>query len=120
MSKQEIKEVIWIGSSRRDMQELPVPVRRVFGVALYAAQLGEKPPEAKPLKGFGGAGVLELVEDYQSGTYRAVYTVRFAEKIYVLHVFQKKSKRGIATPKEELDLIKSRLKLAEEIHYGKR
>ena len=120
MSKQEIKEVIWIGSSRRDMQELPVTVRRVFGVALYAAQLGEKPPEAKPLKGFGGAGVLELVEDYQSGTYRAVYTVRFAEKIYVLHVFQKKSKRGIATPKEELDLIKSRLKLAEEIHYGKR
>lgn len=120
MNEREIKEVIWIGSSRRDMQELPLPVRRVFGVALYAAQLGEKPPEAKPLKGFGGAGVLELVEDYQGGTYRAVYTVRFAEKIYVLHVFQKKSKRGIATPKEEIDLVKSRLKVAEELHYSKR
>jgi phage-related protein len=72
------------------------------------------------LKGFGGAGVLELIEDYQGGTYRAVYTVRFATKIYILHVFQKKSKKGIATPKQEIDLIKARLKQAEELHYSQR
>ena len=113
------KELDWIGSSRKDMQALPVHVRRVFGYALYAAQLGDTPPGAKPLKGFGSAGVLELIEDYRSDTYRAVYTVRLVSKIYVLHVFQKKSKRGIATPKRELDLIRDRLKLAEALYAGR-
>ena len=114
-----IKELEWIGSSRKDMMALPRSVQRVFGYALYLAQLGEKPPEAKPLRGFGGAGVLELVEDYRSDTYRAVYTVRFAEKVYVLHVFQKKAKKGIATPKHEIDLIRNRLKQAERLYTGK-
>jgi len=102
------------------MQSLPRPVQRVFGYALYAAQCGEKPPEAKPLKGFGGAGVLELVEDYKGNTYRAVYTVRFAGKIYVLHVFQKKAKRGIVMPKREVDLIRERLKRAESLCNSER
>ena len=115
-----IKELEWIGSSRKDMQALPLPVRRVFGLALYAAQLGEKPPEAKVLKGFDGAGVLEVVEDHRGDTYRAVYTVRFALKVYVLHVFQKKAKHGIATPKRELDLIRERLKRAEALYIGKK
>jgi phage-related protein len=88
-------------------------------VALFAAQVGETPPDAKPLRGFGGAGVLELIEDHRGDTYRAVYTVRFATRIYVLHAFQKKSKRGIATPKRDLELIRERLKWAERLHTGK-
>ncbi|EJW13149.1 Uncharacterized protein DUF891 [Rhodovulum sp. PH10] len=107
---------MWIASTRRDMQALPTGVRRTFGLALYAAQAGVTPPIAKPLKGFGGAGVLELLEDDRSGTYRAVYTVRFATAVYVLHVFQKKSKHGIATPRRDLDLIEERLRTAEAIH----
>ncbi len=91
-------------------------VRRTFGVALYAVQLGEMPPEAKPLRGFGGAGVLELIDDHDGNTYRAVYTVRFARKVYVLHAFQKKSTRGVATPKREIELIRDRLKRAERLH----
>jgi phage-related protein len=115
----EFKELEWIASSRKDMQALPRSVQRTFGYALYAAQSGEKPPEAKPLKGFGGAGVLELIEDYRGDTYRAVYTVRFPTKVYVLHVFHKKAKHGIATPKQELDLIRDRLKRAESLYAGK-
>ena len=114
-----IKELEWIGSALKDLQALPLTVRRVFGYALYVAQLGEKPPEAKPLKGFGDAGVLELIEDFKGDTYRAVYTVRFVTKVYVLHVFQKKSKRGIATPNHELDLIRERLKRAEKLYAGR-
>lgn len=114
-----LKELEWIGSSRKDMMALPRPVQRTFGYALYLTQLGDRPPEAKPLKGFGGAGVLELVEDYRGDTYRAVYTVRFATKVYVLHVFQKKAKHGIATPKHEIDLIRDRLKQAEWLYTGK-
>ena len=113
------KDLEWIGTSRKDMQALPLPVRRTFGYALYAAQLGERPPDAKPLKGFGGAGVLEVMEDYRGDTYRAVYTVRFEGTVYVLHVFQKKSKHGIGTPKRELDLIRERLKRAESLYTGK-
>lgn len=113
------KYLEWIGSSLKDMQALPRPVQRVFGYALYAAQRGETPPDAKPLKGFGGAGVLEVIEDYRGDTYRAVYTVRFAEKVYVLHVFQKKAKRGIGTPKQEIDLVRERLKQAESLYSGK-
>jgi phage-related protein len=98
------------------MRSLPVTVRRGFGLSLFAIQCGETPPEAKPLKDFSGAGVLELIEYAKGNTYRAVYTVRFREAIYVLHVFQKKSKHGIATPKHEIDLIHDRLKLAQERH----
>jgi len=85
-----------------------------MGYALYQAQLGLKTASAKPLRGFGGAGVLEIIEDYQSDTYRTVYTVKFRDLIYVLHAFQKKSKKGIATPKPDIDLIKNRLKTAEQ------
>jgi len=88
-------------------------------LALYVAQLGDTAPDAKPLKGFGGAGVLELVEDYRGDTFRAVYTVRLAASIYVLHVFQKKSKRGIATPQKEIELIRARLEWAEQMHFRK-
>ena len=98
------------------MRALPRDVQRTFGVALWAAQIGETPPIAKVLKGFGGAGVLELIEDDAGGTYRAVYTVRYASAIYVLHVFQKKSKRGAATPQQDLNLVETRLKRAAELH----
>ncbi len=114
--KDEPKELIWIGSSRKALREFPTAVRRAFGIALFAAQLGETPPEAKPLKGFGGAGVLELVEDHDRNTYRAVYTVKLSARIYVLHAFQKKSKRGNETPRHEMDLVRERLKIAERLH----
>ena len=90
-----------------------------MGYALYQAQLGLKARSAKPLHGFGGAGILEIVEDYHGDTYRAVYAVKFSEFVYVLHAFQKKSKKGIATPKLEIDLIKKRLSMAEQ-DYKKR
>ena len=95
---------------------MPKSVRQKVGFALYFAQHGEKHESAKPLKGFGGAGVLEVVEDYDRGTYRAVYTMRFSEAVYVLHVFQKKAKRGIVTPVRELDLIRARLQEAARLH----
>jgi len=109
------KSLIWIGSSKRDLMNLPVQVRKFFGHALDYAQRGETHGAAKVLKGFGGAGVLEVVEDDIGGTYRAVYTVRFAEAVFVLHCFQKKSKQGIATPKEDIEIIRARLKVAEHI-----
>lgn len=87
-----------------------------MGYALYQGQKGFKAPSTKPLRGFGGAGVLEIVEDYHTNTYRAVYTLKFADSVYVLHAFQKKSKKGRATPKPDIDLIKRRLKAAEQ-HY---
>lgn len=93
---------------------LPEEVIDVFGYGLYLAQIGRKHDQAKPLKGFGSAGVLEIVEDWEGSTYRAVYTVRFELAVYVLHVFQKKAKRGIATPKSDLDLIRQRLRVAEQ------
>lgn len=93
---------------------MPDLAQRDIGFALYEAQLGGKSFHAKPLKGFKGAGVLEVVEDFNGDTYRAIYTVRLADAIYVLHVFQKKSKRGIATAQADLDLIKSRLQQAEQ------
>jgi phage-related protein len=119
MDEPEAKELVWVGSSRKDLRDFPAPVRRTFGVALYAAQFGETPPEAKILKGFGGAGVVELIDDHHGSTFRAVYTVRYATKVYVLHAFQKKSKRGIATPQQELRLIRERLKWAERLYTGK-
>jgi phage-related protein len=111
--------LIWIGSSRRDLRELPQQVRRDIGQALYAAQQGVTDPAAKPLKGFGGARVMEIVERYRTDAYRAVYTARFETAVYVLHVFQKKSKSGIATPRHEIELVRRRLAEAER-HYRER
>ncbi len=108
-----LKKVIWIGSSQKVIKDFPLEVRKAIGFALYQAQEGNKHINAKPLKGFSGAGVLEIVEDFDSDTYRAVYTVKFEEFIYVIHAFQKKSKTGIKTPKQEIDLIKKRLKIAQ-------
>jgi phage-related protein len=119
MDETPLKTVVWVGPTRKELKEFPRPVQRAVGLALYAAQLRETPPDVKPLKGFGGAGVLEVVEDHRGDTYRAVYTVRFATKIYVLHVFQKKSKHGIATPQKEIELIRARLKWAERLYTGK-
>jgi phage-related protein len=106
------KPLEWIGRSYKDLMEMPAGVRRTFGFALSLAQAGEKHDAAKPLKDFGGAGVLEVVETDSDGAYRAVYTVQFEEAVFVLHCFQKKSKRGIATPQAEIDVIQSRLKTA--------
>ncbi|AFY84533.1 phage-related protein [Oscillatoria acuminata PCC 6304] len=112
-----VKPVEWIGSSRDDLKNFPEDVQNDMGFALYEAQCGTKPLSAKPLKGFKGAGVLELVENFDGDTYRAVYTVKFANAVYVLHAFQKKSKQGIATPKQDIQLIERRFKRAEE-HYS--
>lgn len=115
----EPRRLIFVGSSRKDLQAFPGDVRDIIGHALFLAQNGKKHPDAKPLTGdaaFRGAGVLEVVEDYRGDAYRAVYTVRYKEAVYVLHAFQKRSKQGIKTPKRETDLIKSRLKDAAAIH----
>ena len=107
--------IAWLGSSKKDLMALPLEVRKFFGHALDFAQRGDRHDAAKVLKGFGGAGVLELVEDDQDGTYRAVYTVKFAKVVFVLHCFSKKSKRGIETPREDMDIIRARLKVAEAL-----
>jgi phage-related protein len=111
------KPVHWVASSRKDLRRFPKRVRTTFGQALFDAQTGTKHPGAKPLKGFCGAGVLEVVEDDSGSTYRAVYTVKFAGIVYVLHAFQKKSKAGIRTPPEEIDKVRARLKEARK-HYA--
>jgi phage-related protein len=107
------KPIHWIGSSRQDLREFPAEVRSDIGFALSFAQNGRKHPSAKPLKGFKGAGVLEIVENHRGDTYRAIYTVRFSSAVYVLHAFKKKSKSGIATPRHEMELVARRLKAAE-------
>ncbi len=112
-----MKEVIWLGSSKKDLIAFPEDVRRMMGHALLEAQRGGMHPDAKPLRGFGGAGVLEVVEDFDGSAFRTVYTVRFAEAIYVLHAFQKKSKRGRATPRAEMDVVDARLRRAQELHH---
>jgi len=112
----KLKPVRWVGRSLEELRAFPDEARRNIGYALQFAQAGAKHPSAKPLKGFSGAGVLEVVEDHHGDTYRAVYTVRFAEIVYMLHAFQKKSKSGIKTPKKELDLIQTRLRRAEHDH----
>ena len=111
-----LKPVEWIASSLDDLKDFPEEVQQVIGYALYQAQCGEKHPVAKPLKGFKGSGVLEVVENFDGDTYRSVYTVRFEGAVYVLHIFQKKSKQGIATPKQDIELIEARLKRAKQ-HY---
>ena len=110
-----IKPAVFVGSSRHDLRAFPAVARREIGQALFEAQLGEHPIGAKPLKGFG-SGVLEIRDNFDGNTYRAVYSVRFEGVLYVLHTFQKKATRGIATPKRHLDLIKQRLRQAEIIH----
>ncbi len=110
------KPVRWIGSSRDDLRAFPEAVRLRVGGALWEAQLGRKAAWAKPLKGFGGAGVLEVVDDHDGDTYRAVYTVRLAGMVYVLHAFRKKSKSGVGTPRREIALVEQRLKRAGEDH----
>ena len=114
--KPEPKPLIWIAGARDDLSAFPDQVRATMGYALFLAQCGRKHDDAKPLKGFGGAGVLEMVAAYSGDAWRAVYTVRFAGRVYVLHAFQKKAKRGIATPQADLELIRRRLKRAEELH----
>lgn len=117
------KPLFWVGHSKKDLMALPLAVRKVFGHALHVAQLGERHEAAKVMQGFGDAGVLEVVENDTGGTYRAVYTVRFAEGVFVLHCFQKKSKTGITTPKEEMDTVRAALKAAkafvEEMRHAK-
>jgi phage-related protein len=110
-----LKPLYWVGSSKRDLLSLPGLVVDLFGFALFLAQDGRKHEQAKPLRGFGSAGVLEVVEDWDRSTYRAVYTVRFEGVVFVLHMFQKKSKRGAATPKADIDLIRERLRVAEQM-----
>ena len=112
----EPKPVRWVGTSKADLSAFPDEVKRRVGRALWDAQIGLKAPFAKPLKGFGGAGVLEGVDDFDGNAYRSVYTVRFAGVVYVLHAFQKKSTRGIATPTSVIDVIEKRLAKAREDH----
>lgn len=114
MASTDIKPVEWVGSSYKDFRFFPDAVQDVMGFALHQAQIGHIHPSAKPLKGFGGASVLEIIDDHRSDTYRAVYTVKFDSAIYVLHAFQKKSKKGIKTPQEDIELIRRRLKAAQE------
>jgi phage-related protein len=109
----QLKPVRWMGSSHRNVRSFPQPVRSGIGYALYAAQKGDTDPAAKPLKGFGNRSVLEIVSGHRGDTWRSVYTVRFQDAVYVLHAFQKKSKKGAATPKRELELIRQRLADAE-------
>ncbi len=111
-----LKPLRWIGPSKDELMNFPKPVMRAIGFALYEAQTGDKPDNAKPLHGFGGAGVLEVIDDHDGNTYRAVYTVRLGNAVYVLHCFQKKSAKGIKTPKHIVELIERRLKLAMQTH----
>jgi phage-related protein len=113
------KSVEWIGPAYAELMGLPAGVRRTVGYALHMAQGGAKHDKVKPLKGYKGAGVLEVVEDHDGDTYRAVYTVKFAGTVYVLHCFQKKAKKGISTPKSTIDLINKRLQQAAAIHQEK-
>ncbi len=113
MSK--IKRIIWLGSSLKDIKSLPDLIQQRIGYALYLAQIGDRGENVKVLKGFGSANILEIIERDIQGTYRAVYTIQYKKSLYVLHCFQKKSTRGIATPKPDINLIKERLKLVEQL-----
>ncbi|GCL42841.1 type II toxin-antitoxin system RelE/ParE family toxin [Anabaena sp. FACHB-1250] len=114
MNEKQEKPLRWIASALNDLKKFPEDVQDVMGYALDLAQHGQKHPDAKPLRGFSGAGVLEIVDDLDGDTYRAIYTVKFEGVIYLLHSFQKKSKHGIATPKQDIELVKKRLKIAQE------
>ena len=114
------KRVIWIASSREALRSFPEQVKDAVGYALYLAQIGGKDAASRPLRGFGGAGVVEVIKDFAGDTYRAVYTVKFAGFVYVLHCFQKQSKRGAETPRRDLGLIQSRLRLAERDYEARK
>jgi phage-related protein len=114
-----MKPLHWLASTKKDLRAFPESVKDVIGRSLLDVQFGETPANATALRGFGGAGVLEIVEDHDGATYRAVYTVKFTDAVYVLHCFQKKSKRGIATPKHDMELIRERL-VAAEIDWKRR
>lgn len=116
--KDELKDLFWVGASKKELGALPDEIVDVFGYALHLAQAGLKHDHAKPLKGFGG--VLEVVENFKRDTYRAVYTVKFKNAVYVLHCFQKKSTQGIKTPKPNMDMIKERLKAAKTHAEGEK
>jgi len=118
MNDDQLKPVIWIGNAHDDWLDFPDDVQDVMGYSLHLAQCGEKAHNAKPLTGFKGASVMEIVDNYHTDTYRAVYTVKFAEAVYVIHAFQKKSKKGTSTPKSDIKLIEQRLAKAKE-HYEK-
>ena len=113
------KKLHWMGASKKDLRAMPDEVRGDVGYALYEAQMGEKSAMAKTLKGFGSAGILEVITSTKGSTYRAVYTVKFADAVYVLHCFQKKSTKGIGTPKPDMDVIRNRLKEAEALAKGR-
>ena len=113
-----MKPLFWVASAKKDLLDMPEQVVDLVGYALYLEQSDLKHPHAKPLKGFGSAGVLEVVEDDDGNTYRAVYTIRFSNGVYVLHCFQKKSRKGIETSKQDIDLIEARLKLARRDSEG--
>lgn len=115
-----LKPVVWVGSSRKDLREFPDPVQDHMAYAIYVAQLGGKHRDAKVLTGFGGAGVLEVVRDFRGDTFRAVYTLKLAGAVYVLHAFQKKSKTGRETPRRDTELIEQRLREAEKIAKGRK
>ena len=118
--KPSFKPVVWVGSSRKNLREFPAEVQDHMGYALFVAQQGGKHRDTKPLSGFGGAGVVEVIKDYRGGTFRAVYTLRFQGAVYVLHAFQKKSKTGRETPRRDIELIKQRLREAEQIAKGEK
>jgi phage-related protein len=113
-----LKPVIWLGTSLKNLREFPPPVQDHVGYALYVAQSGSKHEDAKVLRGFGGAGVLEVIKDYRGDTFRAVYTLKYSGRVYVLHAFQKKSKSGRQTPGPDIELIKQRLREAEQMARG--
>lgn len=113
-----LRQLHWVGSVRKDILAMPEPVMQIFGYALHVAQQGTKHPQTKVLKGFGSAGVLEIVESDDGNTYRCVYTVKFTRAIYVLHCFQKKSHKGIETNRHDMDLIRDRLKFAYQHSQG--
>ena len=113
-----MKPLFWVGSAKKDLLKMPAQVVDVVGYALYLAQTGHKHQQAKPLRGFGSAGVLEVVEDHDGSTYRAVYTVEFSNGVYVLHCFQKKSRKGIETSNQDKDVIEARLRLARNHSEG--
>lgn len=120
MTEQPLKPVVWVGSTRNDLRAFPDPVQDHMGYAIYVAQRGGKHGDAKVLSGFGGAGVLEVVKDFRGDTFRAVYTLRYAGAVYVVHVFQKKSKTGRETPRRDIELIEQRLREAEKIARGRK
>jgi hypothetical protein len=115
-----VKPVVWIGSSRKDLREFPDIVQDHVGYALYLAQRGGKHRDTKPLSGFGGTGVVEVIKDFRGDTFRAVYTLRYRDAVYVLHVFKKKSHIGRETPRPDMELIRQRLREAEQIANGER